>query len=133
MAGEYRHQTITPTFTIQMAASITGTKKVDMLIGITSTTAGKGVESLIAQRETLNADEFSFFYSTDFPTGGSEPVGGYDINNNEILETVTSDPRSFVGDYFFETRSYSDMTAGGNNTLAGLQAPWNFDTCSTGG
>jgi len=126
-------QTLTPTFTIQMNPTITGTKKVDMLIGVTSKTAGKGVESLIAKREILNADEFSFFYSTDFPTGGGEPVGGYDINNNEVLETVTSDPRTFTNDYVFETRTYSDMTAGGNNTLASVQAPWNFDTCTTGG
>ena len=70
------------------------TQKVDMLIGVTAQASGKGVESLIAQREILNADEFSLFYSTDFPFGGTEPVGGYDINNNEILETVTIDPRN---------------------------------------
>jgi hypothetical protein len=132
-------QTITPTFTIQMANSITGTKKIDMLIGVTSRTAGKGNESLIAQRETLNADENPTFYSTDFPLGGSEPVGGYDSNNNEILEAVTTNPRiafadrSGRGDYTFETRSYGNMTATGTNSLASVQGPWNFDTCSTGG
>ena len=127
-------KTLTPTFTIQMAPVIAGTQKVDMIVGITSKSAGKSVESLIAKRETLNADEVSLFYSTDFPTGGAEPVGGYDINNNEIMEAVTSDPSLFTNlDYVFENRSYSDMTAGGNNTLASLQAPWNFDTCSTGG
>jgi hypothetical protein len=119
-------QTLTPSFTIQMAPTISGTKKVDMLIGVTAKAAGKGVETLIAQRETLNADEFSFFYSTDFPTGGTEPVGGYDINNNEFLETVTNDPHLFTNDYFFETQAYSNMTA--TNPLASLKAPWNFDT-----
>jgi hypothetical protein len=36
-----------PQFTIQMAASITGTQKVDMLIGVTAKSAGKGVEALL--------------------------------------------------------------------------------------
>jgi hypothetical protein len=135
-------QVLTPTFTIQMAPTIVGTKKIDMLIGITSKAAGKSVESLIAKRETINADEVSINYSTDFPTGGSEPSGGFDINNNEVLESPTFDPSLFPtvpgtqygSDYVFENGvAYSDMTAGGNNTLAGLQAPWNFDTCSTGG
>ena len=80
--------TLTPSFTIQMAASITGTQKVDMMIGVTAKSAGKGVEALIAKREVLNADEFSLFYSTDYPLGGVGAVLNYDINNNEILETV---------------------------------------------
>lgn len=127
-------KTFTPTFTIQMAASISGSKKVDMLLGISAGSAGKGTETLIAKRETLNADEFALFYSTDYPLGGSEPVGGYDINNNEILETVTTDPSLFTNlDYVFETRTYSNLTSTGTNSVAGLQAPWNFDTCSTGG
>mgnify|MGYP003694244325 CR=1 FL=1 len=37
--------TLTPSFTIQMAASITGTQKVDMLIGVTAKSGGKGVET----------------------------------------------------------------------------------------
>ncbi len=134
-------KTFSPTFTIQMSNSISGTQKVDMLIGVTSASAGKSVQALIAKREILNADAVSLFYSTDFPTGGTEPVGGYDVNNNEQLELVTVDPAlfptvpgtQFNSDYVFETRTYSDMTATGTNTLAGLQAPWNFDSCSTGG
>jgi len=119
--------TLTPSFTIQMAGSMpAATQKVDMIIGVTASAAGKAVESLIAQREVLNADEFSLFYSTDFPLGGTESVGGYDINNNEILEAVTNDTRDFFGDYFFETRSYQNMTS--TNPLATIKAPWNFDT-----
>ena len=122
--------TLTPSFTVQMAGAITGIQKVDMIIGVTAKSAGKGVESLIAQREILNADEFSFFYSTDFPSGGTEPVGGYDINNNEMLETATSDPHNFTNDYFFETRAYSSMLA--TNPIATTHAPWNFDTDNGG-
>jgi hypothetical protein len=119
--------TLTPSFTIQMAGAIPGTQKVDMIIGVTAKAAGKGVETLIAKREILNADEFSLFYSTDFPLGGTEPVGGYDINNNEILEAVTNDPRLFTNnDYVFETRAYANMTA--TNPIANTKAPWNFDT-----
>ncbi len=124
-------QTVTPRFTIKLepdAAFGGTTKSVDMLIGVTSATAGKSVKSIIAKRETLNADEFAFFYSTDFPTGGSEPVGGWDINSNERLENVTSDPQSFTNDYIFETQSYSDMTVGGFNDLSIIKVPWNFDT-----
>jgi hypothetical protein len=120
--------TITPSFTIQVAASITGVQQADMVLGVSAKTAGKGVESIAVQRETLNADAVSFFYSTDFPTGGSEVVGGYDINNNEVLEPVTSSPNNFLEDYIFETRSYSDLTAGGYNSAALLKAPWNFDS-----
>jgi hypothetical protein len=116
----------TVSFTVQASSVVSGVHKADMVIGVSAKTAGKAVESFAVQRETLNADETSFFYSTDFPTGGA--ALNYDINNNEILETVTNDPRSFVNDYFFETRSYSDMTVGGFNTTAALQAPWNFDT-----
>jgi len=122
---------ITPSFTIQVANGIAATThKVDMIIGVTAKSAGKGVEALIVQREVMNADEFSLYYSTDFPLGGTESVGGYDINNNEILETVTNDPALFTNDYYFETRSYSNMTA--TNPLVDLHAPWNFDTNNGG-
>ena len=56
-----------------MAGSITGVKKVDMLIGVSAKSAGKAVQTLLAQRETVNADEVSLYYSTDFPNGGRAP------------------------------------------------------------
>jgi hypothetical protein len=120
--------TITPTFTIQVANSISGVQQADMVLGVSAKTAGKAIESIAIQRETLNADEVSFYYSTDFPNGGSEPVGGWDINNNEVLETPTNSVNNFLLDYIFETRSYSDLTVGGYNSTALLKAPWNFDT-----
>ncbi|HEX4825310.1 MAG TPA: hypothetical protein VFV19_13470 [Candidatus Polarisedimenticolaceae bacterium] len=120
--------TITPTFQIQVANVISGVQKADMILGVSAKSAGRAVESVAVQRETLNADEVSFYYSTDFPTGGSETVGGYDINNNEVLEPVTNSVNNFLLDYIFETRSYSDSTVGGFNTVATLKAPWNFDT-----
>jgi len=120
--------TATPSFTIQVSTSVSGVQQADMVLGVAAKTAGKGVESFAVQRETLNVDPVSFFYSTDFPTGGIDPVGGRDFNNNEVLEAVTNDPASFVGDFNFETRSYSDATVGGFNTTAALRSPWNFDT-----
>ena len=123
--------TITPTFTIQMAASMpAATQKVDMLIGVTAKSAGKGVQTLIAKREVLNADEFSLFYSTDYPLGGAGAVLNYDVNNNEILEAVTSDPRNVLNDYVFETQTYSDMTS--TNPVSSIKAPWNFDNDNGG-
>ena len=116
----------TATFTVVANPVIAGAQQADMLIGISAKTAGKGVESYAVQREQINVDETSFYYNTDFPTGGG-PLN-YDINNNELLETVTFDPRTFAGDYVFETQTYSDMTATGFNTLAALSAPWNFDS-----
>ena len=47
------------------------------------------------------------------------------------LETVTYDPRNFFTDYFYETRTYSDLTST-NPTLVALGAPWNFDTLDGG-
>ena len=122
--------TLTPAFTIQ-ASMPNAIQSVDMIVGVTATTAGKSVETQFAKRETLNVDEVSLYYSTDFPTGGTESVGGYDINNNEVLETVTYDPRNFFTDYFYETRTYSDLTST-NPTLVALGAPWNFDTLDGG-
>ena len=121
-------QVLSPSFTIQVAGSITGVQQADMVLGVSAKTAGKGVEAFAVQRETLNADEVSFYYSTDFPTGGSEPGGGIDVNNNEVLEAVTNSTNNFLLDYVKETQSYSDLTAGGFNSTAALQIPWNFDT-----
>src|SRR5262249_35305316 len=109
------------TFTVRAANSIAGRQQADMVIGMTASLAGKDVESTVIQRENVNVDETAFYYSTDFPTGGG-PLN-YDVNNNEVLETVTNDPRNFFADYIFETQTYSDMTAGGFNTTAGLKAP----------
>ena len=120
----------TVSFTVKANASISGVQSADMLIGVSAKTAGKPVESYAVQRETLNADAVTFYYSTDFPTGGASI--NYDINNNEILETVTNDPKSFLGDYIFETQSFSDLTVGGFNSAASLMAPWNFDTNNGG-
>lgn len=131
--------TLTPSFTVQMASSIVGGApqncvnnvcKIDMLIAVTAKAAGKGVESLIAQREILNADAVDLFYSTDYPLGGAEPVGGFDINGNEILEPITNDPKNFFNDYFFEMRTYQNMTS--TNPVATTHAPWNFDTDNGG-
>ena len=122
--------TLTPSFTIQMAPSITGTQRVDMLLGVSAQSAGMGVEALIAKREVLNADELSLHYSTDYPLGGVGAVLNYDSNNNEILETVTNDPHDSLKDYIFETRAYSDMTS--TNPVATTKAPWNFDTDNGG-
>ena len=45
---------------------------IEMLLGVSASASGKPVEGLVASRHILNADERSFQYNTDFPTGGVE-------------------------------------------------------------
>jgi len=111
-------------FNVQMAGAIAGTPKVDMLLGVTARLAGRSVEKLFASRHVLDVDEISTFYSTDYPTGGTE---FRDFNGNETLENPTTDPVDSTKDALFETRTYGDLTAGGTRNTA-LQAPWSFDT-----
>jgi hypothetical protein len=78
----------------------------------------------VVSRHRLDVDELSLFYSTDFPTGGTELV---DIQNNETLENPTTNLSMPDEDYRFETRVWSDLTAGGTKNQS-LLSPWNFDT-----
>ena len=116
-------------FTIQMG-SFTGLYDVDLLLGISARKSGKAAEGLAVHRTWLNANDEAIYYSTDFPTGGSET---YDWNNNETIEN----PTTFLGDvnnfrdYRFETVIWSDLTRGGSRNT-GIQAPWNFDSNNGG-
>ncbi len=116
-------------FTIQMG-DFTGLYDVDLLLGISAKKSGKPAEGLAVYRTWLNANEQALYYSTDFPTGGTEY---YDWNNNETIEN----PATFLGDvnnacdYRFETVTWSDLTRGGTRNT-GIQAPWNFDTNNGG-
>ena len=147
VAGDVRYMTILDTpkvialmaaraassidFTIRMEELIPGTPAVELLASFAAPESGKTAESLAVVRLTLDADEVSLFYSTDFPLGGTQHV---DFNNNEIIEDPISEPHAtIVGtnpypalDYVFETRIWSDLTAGGTKNT-GLMSPWNFD------
>ena len=79
---------VSANFTLQMAGVIAGTPKVDMLLGVKAKQSGRSVETLIASRHVLDVDEVATFYSTDFPTGGTE---FRDFNGNETLENPTTD------------------------------------------
>ncbi len=116
-------EAISVSFNLEMAESIAGTPKVDMLLGITAAQNGRTVERILAFRHVLDVDETETFYSTDFPTGGSELR---DFNQNETLQNPTTNLTDFKQDYQFETRVYGDLTAGGTKNT-GLQAPWSFD------
>src|SRR6185369_4678580 len=106
---------------------------VDMVLGVSAKKSGRAVEAVVVSRHTLDVDESSIFYSTDFPTGGTETR---DKNNNETIQNPTTDPADVGGftgsDYYFETRTYSDLTATGTNTTAALRSPWNFDSNNGG-
>jgi hypothetical protein len=118
-------------FTIRMEETIPGTPQVEMVMTLEAPTSGKTTPGVIVLPVTLDVDEQSLWYSTDFPTGGTEYR---DTNNNEIIEDPASDRYEPIldpairppSDYRFETWVYSDMTAGGTkNTL--VMSPWNFD------
>ena len=87
-------RSVSANFNISMAGAVTGTPKVDMLLGVTAKKAGKSVESLIVSRHVLDVDEASVFYSTDFPTGGNETR---DYNENETVQVVTTNTGDFTG------------------------------------
>jgi hypothetical protein len=116
-------QAVSVNFDLQMSGAIAGTPKVDMLLGITAKQNGRSVERLIALRHVLDVDEVATYYSTDFPTGGTEVR---DFNGNETVENPTTNPTDPSQDYLFEMRTYGDLTAGGTKNTA-LNAPWNFD------
>lgn len=141
--GTIQPNTVTSAnFQIRVNAGLTGTPTVEMLLGISGDASGKTVASLAANRHKLNVDEVSKWYSTDFPTGGTEIT---DRNNNGVVQGTraagadTGDPSRQVGgdiifDYVFEQVTYSDMTAGTNAAGAAvtvnddINAPWHFDT-----
>jgi len=122
-------QIATPSFSIQMG-TFSGTQKVEMLLGISATKSGRTTESLLVARNTLNADELSFFYSTDFPTGGTE-IRDYPLTDvgsgpsNEVADTPTTRPGDFNADYRFDSINWSSLRATGRNNSIN---PWNFDS-----
>lgn len=120
---------VSANFAIEVASSITGKPEVEMVLGVSAKKSGRPIEGIAVSRHTLNVDETSFFYSTDFPTGGSETR---DVENNETIQNPTSDPVDFFEDYQFEQRTWSDLTATGTNTTSALKSPWNFDTNNGG-
>ena len=107
-----------------MAGAITGTPKVDMLLGVTARKAGKSVESLVASRHVLDVDEGRIFYSTDFPTGGSEKR---DYNENEIVRGEPDhEPRRLQQGLPLRDADLRRPHGRGTKNTA-LQAPWSFD------
>ncbi len=125
-------------YNLSMGATIPDMQEVEFVLELTSPTAGRGGTATAVFRNVLDADQLAVLYSTDFPTGGSEFA---DWNNNEFLEGCAGDCGAYTGfarptdnagdffrDYRFETRVFSDMTAGGKNAEAAANAPWNFNT-----
>ena len=97
-----------------------GTPEIDMILRMTGRASGRSAEYGIVNRHTMNVDESTRFYSTDFPDGGLE---FFDRNNNGVLENPTNTgpsgfPTSANTDYLFEARTWSDMTACTNADFA---------------
>ncbi|MCP3981019.1 MAG: S8 family serine peptidase [bacterium] len=110
-------------FNLRMAAAIPGTPEVELILEAKAGNAGRTVSGVTISRQRLDVDEHSTFYSTDFPTGGTET---FDYDNNELIENPTTNLDDVELDYRFETRVYGDLTAGGTKNLA-LNSPWHFD------
>ena len=72
-------------------------------------------------------DENSTYYSTDFPTGGSQTK---DYNNTEIAEVVTTDLGNPDLDYRIETWTWGDPSA--TNPDLVTFAPFDFDSNNGG-
>ena len=118
---------LSASFSIQMESFISGTPEIDLILAVTAPTSGKTATSIAISRHQLDVDELSVFYSTDFPTGGTQ---FYDQSQNrqgdEIIENPVTNIGDFIQDYRFETFTWSDLTAGGSKNI-GLLSPWNFD------
>ncbi|HXV76357.1 MAG TPA: S8 family serine peptidase, partial [Candidatus Polarisedimenticolaceae bacterium] len=114
-------------FSIQMASSIAGTPEIELILLVDAATSGKSSQAIAVSRHTVDVDENSVFYSTDFPTGGVEQFDQSQFRaGDEILENPTTNLGTFQEDYRFETKTWSDLTAGGTKNLD-LLSPWNFD------
>ena len=112
--------TASPQFTIVVGTIPEAALPVDMILGVSARKSGRTVETLLAYRTTLNADEQAFYYSTDFPTGGTEQR---DYDNDEQMDLFPTN------DCLSETISWSSMQVSGRNPSI---QPWNFDTSDNG-
>ncbi len=117
-------------FTVQMAETISGMPKVEMLVLVSAPDSGKTMKTVLVKRHKLDADEDVLFYSTDFPFGGTEI---FDFNNNEEEDNPLDDPFDPDMDYRFETMTWSDATLGTDQSGASvpvnqdLLSPWHLD------
>jgi hypothetical protein len=110
---------------------------IELLLNVAAGNSGKVSSGIVVNRQRLNVDESSVFYSTDFPAGGTEIVeGGPGIasNNDELAFDPIIENGTFQGnDYRFETNVWSPLTAGKDanggavSRNQNLLSPWNFD------
>ncbi len=108
----------TVSFAIRVADAVVGTPKTEFLVDITTATT----HEILVARTSLDVDEQSLFYSTDFPLGG---VQDRDLDGDGSIENPIVDPGGPL-DGRYETTVWSDLTDGGTVNL-GLLGPWNLD------
>ena len=116
-------------FDLEVMPNVAFPQQIEMVFGISARRNGLPVQSLTILRHTLNMDEQSSRYSTDFPTGGTE-VRAY---AGEFADPL--DPEIDA-----ETFTFADATlttfGGGNplwtNAAAEPKAPWTFDLNNEG-
>ncbi|MFQ5768389.1 MAG: hypothetical protein ACE5ID_10465, partial [Acidobacteriota bacterium] len=110
-------------FGIVVQPNVSFPEQIEMVFGLSAKRNGLSTEFTSVFLHTLNMDEESFAYSTDFPTGGMETR----VNAGEFLNLGPGlEPQTFV---------FQDATTtafgGGNpqwaSTAPEPKAPWTFD------
>ena len=97
-------------FWVSVPSTLTTSPEIEMILGVRSDPAGKSVEGIGVSRHKLNVDELSLFYSTDFPTGGTEWT---DYSQDEIEDVVTEN----LGDFLLGTIQKFRLPAGDVHVL----------------
>lgn len=112
--------------------------EVELVVGISSTKAGKSSASYGSFKHILNGTLEKFLYSTDYPTGA---IVDRDINSDEKISNPIRDTRQRFPqdnardnyDKLNESITFSDLTTvafgGGNPAFNG---PWDFDSNDEG-
>lgn len=109
--------------------------EVEIVVGVSAPDSGLPSPSYAVFRHLLNADNETFLYSTDYPTGATVDR---DIDADEKIENPIHDPRNpfprcplgeaSCVDGLRESIQFNDLTTtafGGGNP--GFNGPWDFD------
>jgi hypothetical protein len=131
-------------YTIQMAGDGAGEpfegqpiKTVELILEVTASVSGQSSSAKAISRQRLNVDAVQTFYSTDYPSGGTEVLDygpGVAGNNDEIASNPIFENANFQSnDYRFETFVFAPLTTGTNpdgtasTPNLNLLSPWDFD------
>jgi hypothetical protein len=105
-------------------------RTVELILEVTASVSGQTNSGKVISRQITNVDPLATFYSTDYPSGGTEVLDygpGVAGNNDEIASNPILENANFQSnDYRFETFVFGSLTGTGRNQ--NLLSPWDFDT-----